>query len=119
MVVLGAAAVLLIAGRALAGAYADYLWYESLGAVATGPVEALDSAWRIAVQRYRTDGFRTDSYLHRDDTNDRDELTARSRRVRRQELRVRLTLALRTARYIQAFASRGSIVCVIRLTNAS
>jgi len=34
MVVLGAAAVLLIAGRALAGAYADYLWYESLGAVA-------------------------------------------------------------------------------------
>jgi len=34
MVVLGAAAVLLIAGRALAGIYADYLWYESLGAVA-------------------------------------------------------------------------------------
>jgi outer membrane receptor protein involved in Fe transport len=52
---------------------------ESLGAVATGPVEALDSAWRIAVQRYRTDGFRTDSYLHRDDTNDRDELTARAK----------------------------------------
>jgi uncharacterized membrane protein (UPF0182 family) len=34
VVVLGAAAVLLIAGRALAGVYADYLWYESLGAVA-------------------------------------------------------------------------------------
>jgi len=52
---------------------------QSLGAVVTGPIERLDSAWRIAVQRYRTDGFRTDSYLHRDDTNDRDELTARAK----------------------------------------
>jgi uncharacterized membrane protein (UPF0182 family) len=34
MVALAAAAVLLIAGRALAGAYADYLWYESVGALA-------------------------------------------------------------------------------------
>src|SRR6476619_5991349 len=34
MVALAAAAVLLIAGRALAGVYADYLWYDSLGAVA-------------------------------------------------------------------------------------
>jgi uncharacterized membrane protein (UPF0182 family) len=31
---LAAAAVLLIAGRAFAGLYADYLWYDSLGAVA-------------------------------------------------------------------------------------
>lgn len=50
---------------------------ESLGAVLTGPVESLDSTWRIAVQRYRTDGFRSNSYLHRDDTNGRDELTGR------------------------------------------
>ena len=35
---------------------------ESLGAVATGPVEALNSAWRVAVQRYRSDGFRRDAY---------------------------------------------------------
>jgi uncharacterized membrane protein (UPF0182 family) len=34
MVALGAAAVLLILGRVLASAYADYLWYDSLGAVA-------------------------------------------------------------------------------------
>lgn len=34
MVGVAAAAVLLIAGRALAGLYADYLWYESMGAVA-------------------------------------------------------------------------------------
>jgi len=34
MLALGAAALLLIVGRAVAGVYADYLWYESLGAVA-------------------------------------------------------------------------------------
>lgn len=34
MVALGTVAVLLIAGRALAGVYSDYLWYDSLGAVA-------------------------------------------------------------------------------------
>ncbi len=52
---------------------------ESLGAVATGPVESLNSAWRIAVQRFRSDGFRTDAYLGRDDTDRRDELTARAK----------------------------------------
>jgi uncharacterized protein len=34
MLALGAAAVLLILGRVLAGVYADYLWYDSLGATA-------------------------------------------------------------------------------------
>jgi iron complex outermembrane recepter protein len=52
---------------------------ESAGIVASGPVDALNSAWRVSVQRYTSDGFRKDSYLHRDDTNDRDELTARAK----------------------------------------
>ncbi|MGH6610920.1 MAG: TonB-dependent receptor, partial [Burkholderiaceae bacterium] len=52
---------------------------ESLGAVATGPAAALSSAWRAAVQQYRSDGFRKSSWLGRDDTNDRDELTARAK----------------------------------------
>jgi outer membrane receptor protein involved in Fe transport len=52
---------------------------ESVGAVATGPVNALNSSWRLAVQRYRSDGFRSDSYLHRDNTDNRDELTARAK----------------------------------------
>ena len=52
---------------------------QSLGAAATGPAPALDSAWRLSVQRYRSDGFREDVYLRRDDTNDRDELTARAK----------------------------------------
>jgi outer membrane receptor protein involved in Fe transport len=51
----------------------------SLGFTATGPVESVDSAWRLAVQQYRSDGFQTNSYLHRDDTNNRDELTARGK----------------------------------------
>jgi iron complex outermembrane receptor protein len=52
---------------------------QSVGAVATGPVEALNSTWRLGVQRYRSDGFREDVYLNRDDTNGRDELTARAK----------------------------------------
>lgn len=52
---------------------------ESVGAVATAPVDALDSAWRIAIQRYRSDGYRRDVFLDRDDTMGRDELTARAK----------------------------------------
>ncbi|MGH8235515.1 MAG: TonB-dependent receptor [Steroidobacteraceae bacterium] len=52
---------------------------ESVGAVATGPVAALKSSWRVAVQRYRSDGYRRDVFLHRDDTNDRGELTGRAK----------------------------------------
>jgi iron complex outermembrane recepter protein len=58
--------------------YGEYA-SESIGAVATGPVDALNSSWRVAVQRYRSDGYRRDVFLHRDDTNDRDELTARAK----------------------------------------
>src|SRR5690606_10684079 len=42
-----------------------------------GPVEALDSAWRISVQQAKSDGFMRNPHLGRDDTNGRDELTAR------------------------------------------
>jgi len=48
----------------------------SIGLVATGPVESLRSSWRLAVQEYKSDGFRDDAFLGRKDTNDRDELTA-------------------------------------------
>ncbi|MEJ1961393.1 MAG: TonB-dependent receptor [Gammaproteobacteria bacterium] len=49
----------------------------SVGVVATGPVESLRSAWRLSVQDYKSDGFRDDAFLDRNDTNNRDELTAR------------------------------------------
>jgi outer membrane receptor protein involved in Fe transport len=50
---------------------------RSVGFTATGPVAALDSAWRVSVSKYQTDGFMKNSFLDRDDTNGRDELTAR------------------------------------------
>ncbi len=40
---------------------------------------ARDDAWRIAAQRARSDGFRHNAYLGRDDTNGRDELTLRGK----------------------------------------
>jgi iron complex outermembrane receptor protein len=51
----------------------------SYGAVLTGPVPELDSAFRLAVQRFTSDGFYSNAYLHRDDTDDNDELTLRGR----------------------------------------
>lgn len=50
---------------------------RAVGATLTGPVAALDSAWRLSVQQYKSDGFMRNAFLGRDDTNDRDELTAR------------------------------------------
>jgi iron complex outermembrane recepter protein len=52
---------------------------QSYGAVLTGPVSALDSSFRLAVQRYTSDGFYTNAYLNRNDTDSRDELTLRGR----------------------------------------
>ncbi|HTQ35903.1 MAG TPA: TonB-dependent receptor, partial [Steroidobacteraceae bacterium] len=49
----------------------------SLGFTATGPLAPLDSAWRVSLEKYRSDGFMHNAYLDRDDTNNRDELTAR------------------------------------------
>jgi outer membrane receptor protein involved in Fe transport len=52
---------------------------RSYGAVLTGPVSALDSAFRLAVQRYTSDGFYHNAYLARSDTDNRDELTLRGK----------------------------------------
>ena len=49
---------------------------RSFGAVVTGPVPSLDSAFRFAVQQYLSDGFYHNAYLDRD-TNNRNELTLR------------------------------------------
>ena len=52
---------------------------QDYGAVITGPVAALDSAFRLAVQHYSTNGYYTNVYLNRDDTDRRGELTLRGR----------------------------------------
>ena len=52
------------------------------GLVAGGALGREDSApgaWRIAAQQARSDGFRQNRYLERDDTNGRDELTVRAK----------------------------------------
>jgi outer membrane receptor protein involved in Fe transport len=56
----------------------DGLW--SAGAVAGGALpggHALDGAWRAVIERAVSDGFRRNAFLGRDDTNGRDETTAR------------------------------------------
>jgi outer membrane receptor protein involved in Fe transport len=63
-----------------ASAGEDGLW--GAGVVAGGALPAAageDAAWRIAVQRTASDGFRRNDFLDRDDSNARDELTARAR----------------------------------------
>ncbi len=52
---------------------------RSYGAMITGPVAALDSAFRIAVQQYSSNGFYRNAYLGRDSTDGNDELTVRAR----------------------------------------
>ncbi|MGC1457706.1 MAG: TonB-dependent receptor [Steroidobacteraceae bacterium] len=52
---------------------------RSYGAMITGPVTALDSAFRIAIQQYNSNGFYRNEYLGRDSTDGNDELTVRAR----------------------------------------
>lgn len=52
---------------------------QQYGGVITGPVAALDSQFRIAAEHYSTNGYYTNAYLDRDDTNRRGELTLRGR----------------------------------------
>ncbi len=67
---------------------------RSFGAMVTGPVAALDSAFRIAVQQYSSDGFYRNQYLGRDATDGENELTVRARWRYQptQDLRVDLTV---------------------------
>ncbi len=68
------------------------------GAVLSGPVPALASGFRLAVQRYTSDGYYTNAYLGRNDTANFDELTVRGRwRVEPSE-RLRLDLTFLRAR---------------------
>lgn len=67
---------------------------RSIGVSATAPVDKLDSAWRFSAQKFVSDGFRTDAYLHRDDTNNRDESTLRGKWRWNAGDRARLDLTL-------------------------
>ena len=52
---------------------------RSYGAVLTGPVPELDSSFRLAVQRFTSDGYYANAFLGRDNTSRLDELTLRGR----------------------------------------
>jgi len=51
----------------------------SLGGVISGPIDSNGDAFRLVVQRYRSDGFRHNVYLNRYDTNGLDESTLRGK----------------------------------------
>ena len=52
---------------------------RSEGVVISGPIESLDSGFRLAVQHYGTNGYYHNLYLNRDDTDAEDEYTLRGK----------------------------------------
>ena len=52
---------------------------HGINGVVGGPIGGGETAWRFAAGNYRSDGFRRDSYLNRNDTNGYDESNARLR----------------------------------------
>ena len=61
--------------EAMAGDYDTW----SLGIAGTGPLVQDKLLYRIAVNTYRSDGFVDNKYLDREDTNNRDETSARGK----------------------------------------
>ena len=66
------------AGLRLEATVADYNT-QALGVVGTGPLVGEQLLYRVAVQQYRSDGYYSNDFLQRDDTNERDETTVRAR----------------------------------------
>jgi outer membrane receptor protein involved in Fe transport len=58
--------------------FGDYGTYGANG-VLGGALGAGEAAWRLSAGNYRSDGFRHDSFLNREDTNGYDESSARLR----------------------------------------
>ncbi len=58
--------------------FGDYGTYGA-NAVIGGPLGSGEAAWRLVAGNYRSDGFRRDAFLGRDDTNGYDETSARFR----------------------------------------
>jgi outer membrane receptor protein involved in Fe transport len=65
---------------------------QSQGAVLSGPVESLDSSFRLAAERYFTNGYYNNVYLNRDDTNREDEYTYRAKWLYTPSDRLRVEL---------------------------
>jgi outer membrane receptor protein involved in Fe transport len=66
---------------------------KSEGAVVSGPVDSLDSGFRLAAQHFYTNGYYHNLYLNREDTNGQDEYTFRAKWLVKpsDELHIELT----------------------------
>jgi iron complex outermembrane receptor protein len=65
---------------------------RSAGAVISGPVESMDSGFRLAAQHFSTDGYYRNLYLNRDDTNRENEDTFRAKWLFNPSERLRIEL---------------------------
>jgi iron complex outermembrane receptor protein len=65
---------------------------RSEGAVISGPIESLDSSFRLAAQHYFSNGYYRDLYLNRDDSNRQDENTLRAKWLYTPSDRLRIEL---------------------------
>ena len=65
---------------------------KSEAAVISGPIDSLDSGFRLAAQHYYTDGYYHNLYLNRDDTNRQDEYTFRAKWIFKPSDRLRIEL---------------------------
>ena len=65
---------------------------HSEGGVISGPVESLDSGFRLSAQHFYSDGYYHNLYLNRDDTNAQDEYTFRAKWVFSPSDRLRIEL---------------------------
>ena len=65
---------------------------RSEGAVLSGPVDSLDSGFRVAAQHFYSNGYYHNLYLHRDDTNRQDENTLRAKWLYNPSDRLRIEL---------------------------
>ena len=65
---------------------------RSEGGVISGPVDSLDSGFRLAAQHYYTNGYYHNLYLNRDDTNRQDEYTYRAKWAFTPSERLRIEL---------------------------
>jgi outer membrane receptor protein involved in Fe transport len=65
---------------------------RSEGAVVSGPIDSLDSSFRLAAQHYYTDGYYHNLFLNREDTNRQDEYTVRAKWVYKPSDRLRVEI---------------------------
>jgi iron complex outermembrane recepter protein len=65
---------------------------KSEGAVISGPIDSLDSGFRLAAQHYYTDGYYHNLYLNRGDTNRQDEYTFRAKWIFKPSDRLHIEL---------------------------